>query len=179
MRVFESKTKSVCSGRKSSLRAQSRGTTKSHSSTEQVQSGKPVLNSNLKGVFQCYNQNFIQPPDSATLAISFCFLTVVVALMTCFFKYPMESTELKRISSVKLATGVRELQKTTLLHKRGWLHIKRGEGSDDSVSTFLEETLWSIDKRGEGSDDSVSTFLEETLSSTDSDIASSTISSAQ
>ena len=145
MRVFESKTKSVCSGRKSSLRAQSRGTTKSHSSTEQVQSGKPVLNSNLKGFSSATTKTSSSLRTQQLLRSVFDiggFLTVVVASMTCFFKYPMESTELKRISSVKLATGVRELQKTTLLHKRGWLHIKRGEGSDDSVSTFLEETLW-------------------------------------
>ena len=48
-RAFESKAKSVCSARKLSLRAQSGGTTKSRSSTEQVWSGKTVLNSNLKG----------------------------------------------------------------------------------------------------------------------------------
>ena len=39
--------------------------------------------------------------------------------MTCFYKDLMESTELERISSVKLARGVREFQKMTLLHKRG------------------------------------------------------------
>ena len=45
---FESKAKSVCSARKSSQRAQSRGMMKSHSSAGHNQLVKTVLHSNLR-----------------------------------------------------------------------------------------------------------------------------------
>ena len=124
-REFESKAKTVCSARKQSQRAQSRGTTKSHSYTGNDWSVKTVLHSSLRiereeivplrPLSSVASQNFIQPPDSATLAIGFWdwwFLRLVVLdcsrskvwspLMTRFFRDLMESTELERISSVKL-----------------------------------------------------------------------------
>ena len=146
---FEFKAKSVCSGRKWSQRAQSGGMTKSHSSTghnensftEPLEDGKKKKKEEilpLGPLSGAASQNFIQPPDSATLVISYWdwwFLDcssrkVWSASMVRFLRDRIESTELEGIF-ISNIRGVQELQEMTLLHKWDWFHIECGEGSVD------------------------------------------------